>query len=153
MAGHEPSVARPGRGASRRDRAVVGTAARACARDPAADARRHAARRRAGGRDGTRAGASARRARAGDPHFADGGAACATGDRSAAGASPAEGAAEVAASRGAERAVVAIGPEGGWVPFEIDLLRGRGFTPFTLGPRPLRVEVALPYALGMLRAR
>ena len=61
-------------------------------------------------------------------------------------------AAETAASRGAERVVVAIGPEGGWVPFELDLLRGRGFTPFTLGPRPLRVEVALPYALGMLRA-
>ena len=53
----------------------------------------------------------------------------------------------------AERAVVAFGPEGGWVPFEIDLLRARGFAPFTLGPRPLRVEVALPYALGMLRAR
>jgi RsmE family RNA methyltransferase len=57
------------------------------------------------------------------------------------------------ASGGAERAVVAIGPEGGWVPFELDLLRARGFTPFTLGPRPLRVEVALPYALGMLRAQ
>jgi 16S rRNA (uracil1498-N3)-methyltransferase len=62
-------------------------------------------------------------------------------------------AAGIAASPGAERAVVAIGPEGGWVPFELDLLRGRGFTPFTLGPRPLRVEVALPYALGMLRDR
>jgi len=62
-------------------------------------------------------------------------------------------AAGIAASRGAERAVVAIGPEGGWVPFELDLLRGRGFTPFTLGPRPLRVEVALPYALGLLRDR
>jgi len=62
-------------------------------------------------------------------------------------------AAEAAASGGPERAVVAIGPEGGWVPFEIELLRARGFTPFTLGPRPLRVEVALPYALGMLRAR
>src|SRR5439155_7202851 len=92
--GHEPSVARPGRAATRRDRTVVGTAARARPRGPAADARRHAARRRAGGRDRARAGAPARRARAGDPHFADGGAACATGDRSAAGASPAEGAAE-----------------------------------------------------------
>ena len=56
-------------------------------------------------------------------------------------------------SRGTERTVVGIGPEGGWVPFEIELLREHGFTPFTLGPRPLRVEVALPYALGMLKAR
>jgi RsmE family RNA methyltransferase len=62
-------------------------------------------------------------------------------------------AAESAASRGGGRAVVAIGPEGGWVPFEIDLLCGRRFRPFTLGPRTLRVEVALPYALGMLTAR
>ena len=48
------------------------------------------------------------------------------------------------------RCVIAIGPEGGWVPFELELLGQRGFTPFTLGPRPLRVEVALPYALGGL---
>jgi RsmE family RNA methyltransferase len=46
------------------------------------------------------------------------------------------------------QALIAIGPEGGWVPFEIDLLEQRGFTPFTLGPRALRVEVAVPYALG-----
>jgi RsmE family RNA methyltransferase len=49
------------------------------------------------------------------------------------------------------RAVVAIGPEGGWVPFELDLLRARGFVPFSLGPRPLRVEVAVSYVLGALR--
>jgi RsmE family RNA methyltransferase len=52
------------------------------------------------------------------------------------------------------RTVLAIGPEGGWVPFEIELLRSREFTPFTLGPRTLRVEVAVPYALGAVsRAR
>jgi len=49
--------------------------------------------------------------------------------------------------------VIAIGPEGGWVPFEIELLRSRGFVPFTLGPRTLRVEVAVPYALGTLKGR
>ncbi|HEX4386173.1 MAG TPA: 16S rRNA (uracil(1498)-N(3))-methyltransferase [Myxococcales bacterium] len=49
------------------------------------------------------------------------------------------------------RAVVAIGPEGGWVPFELDLLRKQGFVPFSLGPRPLRVEVAVSYLLGALR--
>ena len=48
------------------------------------------------------------------------------------------------------RVVIAIGPEGGWVPFEIDLLQAHGFTPFTLGPRTLRVEVAVPYALGAI---
>jgi RsmE family RNA methyltransferase len=59
--------------------------------------------------------------------------------------------ADPAPTRGSQQVVVAIGPEGGWVPFEIDLLRSHGFTPFTLGPRPLRVEVAVPYALGALR--
>jgi RsmE family RNA methyltransferase len=49
--------------------------------------------------------------------------------------------------------VVAIGPEGGWVPFEIELLRANRFEAFTLGPRILRVEVAVPYVLGVLRAR
>jgi RsmE family RNA methyltransferase len=48
------------------------------------------------------------------------------------------------------RLLLAVGPEGGWVPFELQLLQQHGFAPFTLGPRPLRVEVALPYALGAL---
>jgi RsmE family RNA methyltransferase len=61
-------------------------------------------------------------------------------------------AAEHPPARRSDRTVVAIGPEGGWVPFEIDLLRARGFAPFTFGPRTLRVEVAVPYALGALRA-
>ena len=59
-----------------------------------------------------------------------------------------------AAERGPQaaggRVVLAIGPEGGWVPFEIDLLMQRGFAPFTLGPRTLRVEVAVPCALGAI---
>jgi len=61
--------------------------------------------------------------------------------------------ADRAPRRQSERTVIAIGPEGGWVPFEIELLRSRGFVPFTLGPRALRVEVAVPYALGAIRAR
>lgn len=48
------------------------------------------------------------------------------------------------------RSVVAIGPEGGWVPFEIDLLCTNGFTPFSLGPRVLRTETMVPYILGVL---
>ena len=48
------------------------------------------------------------------------------------------------------RVTFAIGPEGGWVPFERALLAARGFVPVSFGPRTLRVEAALPYALGWL---
>jgi RsmE family RNA methyltransferase len=48
------------------------------------------------------------------------------------------------------RVVLAIGPEGGWVPFERELLAARGFAPVSFGPRTLRVEAVLPYALGWL---
>jgi RsmE family RNA methyltransferase len=51
-----------------------------------------------------------------------------------------------------QRLVLAIGPDGGWVQFELDLMQAHGFTIFGLGPRPLRAEVALPYALGTLRS-
>ncbi len=69
-----------------------------------------------------------------------------------AGASPLE--AIAAAGR---RATLAIGPEGGWTAYEAERLRERGFAPFTLGPRPLRVDVAVPFAVAQvepwLRAR
>ena len=58
--------------------------------------------------------------------------------------------AQAPAPRREGRALLAVGPEGGWVPFEIELFRQRGFAPFSLGPRPLRVEVAVAYALGAL---
>lgn len=48
-------------------------------------------------------------------------------------------------------AALAIGPEGGWVPFELELLAAQGFAGVSLGPRVLRVEVAVPYLLGALR--
>ncbi len=48
----------------------------------------------------------------------------------------------------AGRLVVAIGPEGGWIPFEIDLLKTHGFRAFSLGPRILRVDTAVPYILA-----
>lgn len=48
------------------------------------------------------------------------------------------------------RVVLSIGPEGGWVPFEVELLKAAGFQPFSLGARILRTEVALPVLLGQL---
>jgi RsmE family RNA methyltransferase len=45
---------------------------------------------------------------------------------------------------------LAIGPEGGFTPYEIDLFRAQGFTPVSLGPRRLRVEQALPAFVGRL---
>jgi RsmE family RNA methyltransferase len=47
--------------------------------------------------------------------------------------------------------VLAIGPDGGWVPFEVELLEKRGFAPVSLGPRVLRVEVAVSYVIGRIR--
>lgn len=46
--------------------------------------------------------------------------------------------------------VLAIGPEGGWVDFERDLLGRAGFLSFSLGKANLRVEFALAAALGQL---
>jgi RsmE family RNA methyltransferase len=47
-------------------------------------------------------------------------------------------------------AVLAVGPEGGWTAYEADRLRGCGFAPFTLGARVLRVDAAVPYAVGQV---
>lgn len=49
------------------------------------------------------------------------------------------------------RLVIAIGPDGGWVPFEVDLLTRHGFAPIALGPRVLRGEVAVPAVIAALR--
>jgi 16S rRNA (uracil1498-N3)-methyltransferase len=45
---------------------------------------------------------------------------------------------------------LAIGPEGGFIPFEIDLLKSKGFEEVTLGKRILRVEHVVPAILGRL---
>jgi RsmE family RNA methyltransferase len=43
-----------------------------------------------------------------------------------------------------------IGPEGGFIPFEIDILKRHGFQPVTTGERILRVEYAIPTFIGRL---
>jgi len=51
---------------------------------------------------------------------------------------------------GASRALLAVGPEGGFTPYEAGALRERGFAPFSLGPRALRVDAATLVALGQV---
>jgi 16S rRNA (uracil1498-N3)-methyltransferase len=46
------------------------------------------------------------------------------------------------------RAALAIGPEGGFTSYEASRLCGCGFEPFSLGPRVLRVDAAVPFAVG-----
>jgi len=45
---------------------------------------------------------------------------------------------------------LALGPEGGFIPFEIELLSAQGFTPVSLGERILRTEQAFPYLVGKI---
>jgi RsmE family RNA methyltransferase len=47
-------------------------------------------------------------------------------------------------------ATLAIGPEGGWTPFEIERLEAHGFRCHRFGSRVLRVETALPALVGGL---
>jgi RsmE family RNA methyltransferase len=65
-------------------------------------------------------------------------------------ADPAATSSLAALAPAAPRAVVAIGPERGWTRYEAEALAARGFTPFTMGERPLRVDVALPFAAGQV---
>ena len=51
---------------------------------------------------------------------------------------------------GEEPTVLAIGPEGGWVNFELELLEAHGFRRFAAGPRVLRVDTAVPFLFGQI---
>jgi RsmE family RNA methyltransferase len=46
--------------------------------------------------------------------------------------------------------LLVIGPEGGIIDYEIELLKKAGCQPLDLGPRILRTEAVLPYVVGKL---
>jgi 16S rRNA (uracil1498-N3)-methyltransferase len=58
--------------------------------------------------------------------------------------------AAVVRARTPRRCVLAVGPEGGWNPFELTLLASRGFLAASLGPRPLRTDTACVAALALV---
>lgn len=45
---------------------------------------------------------------------------------------------------------LAVGPEGGFTPYEVELLEKQGFEAVTLGRRTLRVEYAIPTLVGRI---
>ncbi len=49
-----------------------------------------------------------------------------------------------------ERIIIAIGPEGGWVPFETELIASLGFNKFSLSRWTLRVEHAVTAVLSQI---
>lgn len=50
------------------------------------------------------------------------------------------------------RILLAVGPEGGWTPFELELLAAHGFETVSWGPRALRTDTACAVLLGLVHA-
>jgi RsmE family RNA methyltransferase len=59
---------------------------------------------------------------------------------------------EVVRSSAAGRLLLAIGPEGGWNAFELELLHAHGFQPAGMGPRTLRTDTACVALLALAHA-
>ncbi|HSP97415.1 MAG TPA: 16S rRNA (uracil(1498)-N(3))-methyltransferase [Candidatus Dormibacteraeota bacterium] len=59
-------------------------------------------------------------------------------------------AAELCPRAVAGHVTLAVGPEGGFIPYEVEALQRAGCRAVSLGPRPLRVEQAVPALLGRL---
>ena len=66
-----------------------------------------------------------------------------------AGAFPAE---TLAALPREGRVLLAVGPEGGWTPFELELLEAHRFEAVSWGPRALRTDTACAVLLGLMHA-
>ena len=49
-----------------------------------------------------------------------------------------------------DRVLLAVGPEGGWIPFELELLAAHGFMPAALGERTLRSDTACVAMLALV---
>jgi RsmE family RNA methyltransferase len=50
------------------------------------------------------------------------------------------------------RLLLAVGPEGGWTPFELELLLSHGFIAASWGPRTLRTDTACAVLLGLVHS-
>lgn len=50
------------------------------------------------------------------------------------------------------RVLLAVGPEGGWTPYELELLGARGFEAVSWGTRALRTDTACVVLLGLVHA-
>jgi 16S rRNA (uracil1498-N3)-methyltransferase len=57
---------------------------------------------------------------------------------------------DVARSSPAERMLLAVGPEGGWNAFELELLQAHGFQSAGMGPRTLRTDTACIALLALV---
>lgn len=59
-------------------------------------------------------------------------------------------AARVSSVKTAGTTLLAIGPEGGWIDYEISKFQEAGFLAFSLGPRILRVDTAVPAIIAQI---
>ena len=50
------------------------------------------------------------------------------------------------------RILLAVGPEGGWTPYELELLNKHGFSAISWGARTLRTDTACVVLLGLIHA-